>query len=49
MRKRKELFKLGSSVDQGKIEFVKKAKSLTTERVKKQDFCSYITLKTLAQ
>ena len=30
-RKRKELFKLGSSIDQRKIEFVKHAKSLTTE------------------
>ena len=29
-RKRKELFKLGSSVDQRKIEFVKKAKLLTS-------------------
>ena len=26
MRKRKELFKLGSSIDQRKIEFVKKSK-----------------------
>ena len=34
-RKSKELFKLGSSIDQRKIEFVKKARSLTTERVKK--------------
>ena len=33
--KRKELFKPGSSIDQRKNEFVKKAKSLTTDRVKK--------------
>ena len=31
-RKGKELFKLGTSIDQRKIEFVKHAKSLTTER-----------------
>ena len=34
-RKRKELLKLGSSIDQRKSEFVKKAKSVATERVKK--------------
>ena len=31
-RKREELFKLGTSIDQRKTEFVKHAKSLTTER-----------------
>ena len=31
-RKGKELFKLGTSIDQRKIEFVKHGKSLTTER-----------------
>ena len=44
-RKRKSIFKLGSLIDQRKNEFVK----LTTERVKKEVFCSYITSKALAQ
>ena len=38
-----------SSIDQSKIKFVKKEKSITTKRVKKSVFCSNITLKNLAK
>ena len=45
--KRKELFKLGSSIVQRKIQFVKKITN--HENGEEVVFCSYITLKTLAQ
>ena len=47
-RKRIKLFKLRSSIDQRKIEFVKKSE-VTNDGKSEEVFCSYITLKTLAQ
>ena len=47
--KRKELFKLGSSIAQTQIEFVKKSKVNNDEKSEEVIFCSYITSKTLAQ
>ena len=37
-RKRKELFKLGSSIDQRKIEFVKKSKVTNDEKSEEVSF-----------
>ena len=48
-RKRKDLFKLGSSIDQRKIEFVKKSKVINDVKSEEVSFFSYIALKVLAK